>query len=98
MSKFQFLLISALISSVVLLFVGSRDGNPLESIMPIAVVFGLAYVVQRFLSEKVWNRFARWVNETTGPTGRKIFYVRSPRTKVVREQKLLPPSKLNRLK
>ena len=95
MSKFQFLLISALISSVVLLFVGSRDGNPLESIMPIAVVFGLAYVVQRFLSEKVWSRFARWVNETTG---RKIFYVRSPRTKVVREQKLLPPSKLNRLK
>lgn len=95
MSKFQFLLISALISSVVLLFVGSRDGNPFDSIYPIAIVIGLAYVVQRFLSEKVWSRFARWVNETTG---RKIFYVRSPRTKVAPERKLLPPSKLNRLK
>jgi len=95
MSKFQFLLISALISSVVLLFVGSRDGNPFDSVFPIAVVFGLAIVVQKYLSEKVWNRFARWINETTG---RKIFYVRSPRPKVAPERKLLPPSKLDRLK
>ena len=94
MSKFQFLLISALISSVVLLFVGSRDGNPFDSVFPIAVVIGLAIVAQRYLSEKVWSRFARWVNETTG---RKIFYVRSPRQKVAPERKLLPPSKLNRL-
>ncbi|WP_271252242.1 hypothetical protein [Pseudanabaena sp. Chao 1811] len=95
MSKFQFLLISALISSVVLLFVGSRDGNPFDTVFPIGVVIGLAIVAQKYLSEKVWNRFARWVNETTG---RKIFYVRSPRPKVVQERKLLPPSKLNRLK
>jgi len=74
MSKFQFLLISALISSVVLLFVGSRVGNPFDTVFPIGVVIGLAIVAQKYLSEKVWNRFARWVNETTG---RKIFYVRS---------------------
>ncbi|MBD2176542.1 hypothetical protein H6F42_06390 [Pseudanabaena sp. FACHB-1998] len=95
MSKFQFLLISALISSVVLLFVGSRDGNPFDTVFPIGVVIGLAIVAQKYLSEKVWNRLARWVNETIG---RKIFYVRSPRPKVVPERKLLPPSKLNRLK
>ena len=95
MSKFQFLLISALISSVVLLFVGSRDANPFDSIFPIAVVVGLAIVAQKYLSEKVWSRFARWINETTG---RKIFYVRSSRPKVAPERKLLPPSKLNRLK
>ncbi len=95
MSKFQFLLISALISSVVLLFVGSRDGNPFDSTFPIAVVIGLTYVVQRYLSEKVWSRFARWVNETAG---RKIFYVRSPRPQATPERKLLPPSKLHRLK
>ena len=95
MSKFQFLLISALISSVVLLFVGSRDGNPFDSIFPIAVVVGLAIVAQKYLSEKVWSRFARWINETTG---RKILYVRSSRPKVAPERKLLPPSKLNRLK
>jgi len=95
MSKFQFLLISALISSVVLLFVGSRDGNPFDSIFPIAVVVGLAIVAQKYLSEKMWSRFARWINETTG---RKIFYVRSLRPKVAPERKLLPPSKLNRLK
>jgi len=95
MSKFQFLLISAMVSAVVLLFVGSRDGNPFDSVFPIAVVVGLAIVAQKYLSEKVWNRFARWVNETTG---RKIFYVRSPRQKVAPERKLLLPSKLNRLK
>ncbi|MBD2188666.1 hypothetical protein [Pseudanabaena mucicola] len=95
MSKFQFLLISALISSVVLLFVGSRDGNPFDSVFPIAVVIGLAIVAQRYLSEKVWSRFARWINQVTG---RKIFYVRAPRQKVVPERKLLPPSKLHRLK
>lgn len=95
MSKFQFLLISALISSVVLLLVGNRDGNPFDSVFPIAVVIGLTYVMQRFLSEKVWSRFARWANDTSG---RKIFYVRSPRPKVAPERKLLPPSKLNRLK
>ena len=94
MSKFQFLLISALISSVVMLFIGSRDGNPFDTVFPIGVVIGLAIVAQKYLSEKVWNRFARWVNQTTG---RKIFYVRSPRPKVVPERKLLPPSKLNRL-
>ena len=94
MSKFQFLLISALISSVVLLFVGSRDGNPFDTVFPIAVVIGLAIVAQKYLSNKVWNRFARWVNETTK---RKIFYVRSPRQKVAPERKLLPPSKLHRL-
>ncbi|MFN7355695.1 MAG: hypothetical protein ACK5UZ_10260 [Pseudanabaena sp.] len=95
MSKFQFLLISALISSVLLLFVGSRDGNPFDMVFPIGFVIGLVIVAQKYLSEKVWNRFARWVNETTR---RKIFYVRSPRPKVVQERKLLPPSKLNRLK
>ncbi|MFO0213598.1 MAG: hypothetical protein ACK53E_23055, partial [Pseudanabaena sp.] len=65
MSKFQFLLISALISSVLLLFVGSRDGNPFDMVFPIGVVIGLVIVAQKYLSEKVWNRFARWVNETT---------------------------------
>ena len=95
MSKFQFLIISALISAVVMLFIGSRDGNPFDSVFPIAIVIGLAIVAQKYLSEKIWNRFARWVNETTG---RKIFYVRSPRPKAVQERKLLPPSKLHRLK
>ena len=94
MSKFQFLLISALISAVVMLFVGSRDGNPFDSVFPIAVVIGLAIVAQKYLSEKVWSRFARWVNQTTS---RKIFYVRAPRQKVALERKLLPPSKPNRL-
>ncbi|MFM7887434.1 MAG: hypothetical protein ACKPCM_12250 [Pseudanabaena sp.] len=95
MSKFQFLLISALISSVVLLLVGSRDGNPFDTVFPIGIVIGLAIMAQKYLSEKVWNRFASWVNETTG---HKIFYVRSPRPKVVQERKLLPPSRLHRLK
>ena len=47
MSKFQFLLISALISSVVMLFIGSRDGNPFDTVFPIGVVIGFAIVAQK---------------------------------------------------
>jgi hypothetical protein len=87
MTKFQFFLISSLVASVVFLVVGSRDGNSLDSIFPIAIVIALASVCNRYISEMTWNKIAVWANTITG---KRIFRVK---VKVKR----LPPSKLNRL-
>jgi hypothetical protein len=95
MTKFQFLLLSALITSAVCLLIGNRDGNPFEATFPIAVILAFAALANRYLSEKVWNQFARWMNNLTG---KRFFYVRTKRKPVADQPKyLLPPSKLKRL-
>jgi hypothetical protein len=87
MTKFQFLLVASLITSVVCLLVGSRDGNALDAIFPIALIIALASVCNRYISETVWNKVAIWANTITG---KRIFRVKIKRLR-------LPPSKLNRL-
>jgi hypothetical protein len=87
MTKFQFLLVASLITSVVCLLVGSRDGNALDAIFPIALIIALASLCNRYISETVWNKVAIWANTITG---KRIFRVKIKRLR-------LPPSKLNRL-
>ncbi|MEI6429198.1 MAG: hypothetical protein WCO45_12570 [Pseudanabaena sp. ELA607] len=96
MTKFQFLLLSALITSAVCLLIGNRDGNPFEATFPIAVILAFAALANRYLSEKLWNQFARWMNHFSG---QRLFHVRNKRKPPVPDQPkyLLPPSKLKRL-
>ena len=86
MTKFQFLLVSALVTSVVFLFVGSRDSNSLAAMFPVVIIMSLSALANRFVSEPAWEKVAIWANTTAG---RRIF-----RTK----QKRLPPSKSRRLR
>jgi hypothetical protein len=86
MTKFQFLLVSALVSSVVFLFIGSRDSNSFATLLPVVVIMTLSALANRFVSEPIWEKAAIWANTTAG---RRIF-----RTK----QKRLPPSKSRRLR
>lgn len=85
MSKFQFLLISALITSVFCLFLGSRDGNGWDAVLPISLLVITTHVLNRYLSAPAWERFALWANTTTG---KRLFRTR---------QKRLPPSRSRRL-
>lgn len=95
MTKFQFLLLSALITSVVCLLIGSRDGNLFEATFPIAVILTFAALANRYLSEKVWHQFARAMNSLTG---QRLFYVRTKRKPAPEQPKyLLPPTKAKRL-
>jgi hypothetical protein len=86
MTKLQFLLVSSLITSVVFLLMGSRDGNSIDSVIPIAAIVALTTIANRYISEHVWDKAAIWVNQTTG---RRIF-----KTKLKR----LPPSKSRKLR
>ena len=88
MTKFQFLLVSSLITSIVCLLVGSRDGNSLDAIFPIALIIALASVCNRYISENVWNKIAVWANTISG---KRIFRVK------IKKRLSLPPSKLRRL-
>jgi hypothetical protein len=86
MTKLQFLLVSSLITSVIFLLMGNRDGNSLDAIFPIAIIIALSGLANRFISENIWDKAAVWANNTTG---RRLF-----RTKMKR----LPPSKSRKLK
>jgi hypothetical protein len=89
MTKFQFLLVASLLTSVVCLLTGSRDANPFGAVLPIASIMAIAYLLNRYLSETVWNRFAIWTNQTTN---RRIFRVRR------KQIKQLPPARAQRLR
>ncbi len=86
MTKFQFLLVTSLVTSVIFLIMGSRDSNPFGSIFPVAIMVALAALGNRFITEPIWNKAALWVNNVTG---RRIFRVNLKR---------LPPSKSRRLR
>lgn len=83
MTKFQFFLVTSLITSSLLLLVGNRDTN---TIFPIAIVIALSSLANRYISENIWDRVAIWANNVSG---RKFF-----RTKMKR----LPPSKSRRVR
>jgi hypothetical protein len=85
MSKFQFLLISALITSAFCLFLGSRDGSSWDALLPVSLVLLAAYGLNRYLAAPLWEQFAVWANTTTG---KRLFRTR---------QKRLPPSRSRRL-
>ncbi len=87
MTKFQFFLVTTLVTSVILLLAGSREGDYLGSVFPIAIIVALSSLANKFISEPIWDKVAVWAN---GVSGRRIF-----RTKPL---KRLPPSKLRRLR
>jgi hypothetical protein len=87
MTKFQFFLVSSLLTSVVCLLIGSRDGNSWDTVFPIAIFIALASLCNRYISETAWNKIAIWANTITG---KRIFRVKI-------KMKRLPPSKLRRL-
>lgn len=86
MTKFQFFLVSTLLTSVILLLMGNRDGNSLGSLLPVSVIVALSYLGNRYISENIWESFAGWANRVTN---RRLFRTRAKR---------LPPSKLRRLR
>ncbi|MCS6960512.1 MAG: hypothetical protein RMK91_10740 [Pseudanabaenaceae cyanobacterium SKYGB_i_bin29] len=83
MSKLQFFLVSTIITSALLLFVGGRDSH---TFVPISILVALSYLGNRFIPEPVWEQFARWVNRTTN------------RSLLKTKMKRLPPSRLRRLR
>ncbi len=87
MTKFQFLLISALVTAVVFLFVGSREGA-MDTVLPLAAIVAVTSILNRYLPIALWEKFAQWANRITG---RKLFYVRR------KPQLRLPPSKARRI-
>ncbi|AFY70474.1 hypothetical protein Pse7367_2210 [Thalassoporum mexicanum PCC 7367] len=89
MTKFQFLLVASLLTSLVCLLMGSRDVNPFGSVLPIASIMAIAYFTNRYLSEALWNKFAIWANHLAE---RRIFKVRKKRIKQ------LPPARARRLR
>jgi hypothetical protein len=89
MTKFQFLLVASLLTSVVCLLAGSRDANPFGAVLPIASIMAITYLINRYVSETLWDKFALWANHLTG---RRIFRVRR------KPMKQLPPSRARRLR
>jgi hypothetical protein len=94
MTKFQFLLISAIASSIIFLLIGSRDGNSLASgVVPFAIFVALSglasSLANRFIPLAMWENFAGSVNHLTG---KRIFKLRKRRSNKAKTQRLLPPS------
>jgi hypothetical protein len=85
MTKLQFLLISAIVSSAVLLILGGREQQ--FGWWSIALVTALTLGANRWLTRRRWAQVARWINHTTG---RQI--CKPPKPYVRRSPKLLPPS------
>jgi uncharacterized membrane protein YjjP (DUF1212 family) len=95
MSKFQFLLISAIASSVLFLLIGNRDNDSIVSgVIPIAIFLSLSSLANRFIPLAAWEKFATSANRLTG---RRIFHVRKRTNTKARIQRLLPPSNSTRL-
>lgn len=91
MTKVQFLLVSAIVSSAVLLILGSRDHHSSFGWWSIALVTFLTLGANRFLNRSRWAQVALWINQTTGkkvckpPKSNSRSHRRAP--------KLLPPAR-----
>ncbi len=92
MTKLQFLLISAILTSAIFVILGSREDQAGSLWLPIAIISALTFTANRLLTRDRWERLAVWVNQTTG---RKVFKTRNRSRRS--EPKLLPPSRSRRL-
>ena len=94
MTKLQFLLISAIVSSAIFVVLGSREDHSSSFWLPIAIISALTFTANRLLTRDRWERVAVWVNQATG---KRVFKTRNRSRYQRPEPKLLPPSRARRL-
>jgi len=94
MTKLQFLLISAIVSSAIFVILGSREDHSGSFWLPIAIISALTFTANRLLTRDRWEKVAVWVNQATG---KKLFKIRNRSRYHRPEPKLLPPSRSRRL-